>query len=30
MQTQGNSQTVNIRSQGTELSAVTIALRRTG
>jgi hypothetical protein len=28
MQTQGNNQTVNIRSQGTELSAVTIALKR--
>jgi hypothetical protein len=30
LQTQGDRQTVNIRSQGTELSAVTIALRRTG
>jgi hypothetical protein len=28
LQTQGDRQTVNIRSQGTELSAVTIALRR--
>jgi hypothetical protein len=28
LQTQGDRQTVNIRSQGTELSTVTIALRR--
>jgi hypothetical protein len=30
VQTQGDRQTVNIRSQGTELSAVSIALRRAG
>ena len=30
MQTQGDRQSVNIRSQGTELSAITIALRRAG